>query len=147
MNKYKELMERQKKEYDLFPHFFAFDDEQLKNGLQKLGFKETDRDKVLYIGYNLFIPKDKMKDWDQMNIKHRNELKEKIKKDKTGMDFIFDMFSYELANHEYSYTGDVSDTLYALNITEEDIRNNDNLKHGLELAMKDAMVKQEDYEL
>lgn len=92
MNKYKELMKRQKKERDSFPLIFAFDDDQLKESLKKLGFKETDRDKVLYIGNNFYIPKDKMKDWDQMNIKHRCELKEEINKDKTGTGFIYDMF-------------------------------------------------------
>ena len=43
MNKYKELMKRQKKERDSFPLIFAFDDDQLKESLKKLGFKETDR--------------------------------------------------------------------------------------------------------
>ena len=88
MNKYKELMKRQSKERDSFPLIFAFDDEQFKDGLKRLGFKETDRDKVLYLGNNFFIPKDKMKDWDQMNIRHRHELMEEIKKDKTGTGFI-----------------------------------------------------------
>ena len=114
MNKYKELMKRQKKERDSFPLIFAFDDDQLKESLKKLGFKETDRDKVLYIGNNFYIPKDKMKDWDQMNIKHWCELKEEINKDKTGTGFIYDMFFCELNNHEFSYTEDYEDTLKAL---------------------------------
>ena len=34
MNKYKELMKRQKEERDLFPLIFAFDDDQLKGSLK-----------------------------------------------------------------------------------------------------------------
>ena len=124
MNKYKELMKRQKKERDSFPLIFAFDDDQLNDSLKKLGFKETDRDKVLYIGNNFYIPKDKMKDWDQMNIRHISELKEEINKDKTGTGFIYDMFFSELNNHEFSYTEDYEDTLEALNITEKDLLEN-----------------------
>lgn len=147
MNKYKELMKRQRKERDSFPLIFAFDDEQFKDGLKGLGFKETDRDKVLYLGNNFFIPKDKMKDWDQMNIRHRHELMEEIKKDKTGTGFIYDMFFYELNNHEFSYTEDYEDTLEALNITEKELLENKNLRHGLDLAMKDILEKQKDFEL
>ena len=147
MNKYKELMKRQKEERDLFPLIFAFDDDQLKDSLKKLGFKETDRDKVLYIGNNFYIPKDKMKDWDQMNIRHISELKEEINKDKTGTGFIYDMFFCELNNHEFSYTEDYEDTLKALHITEKDLQTNKNLRHGLDLAMKDILEKQEDFEL
>ena len=145
MNKYKELMKRQKEERDLFPLIFAFDDDQLKGSLKKLGFKETDRDKVLYIGNNFYIPKDKMKDWDQMNIRHISELKEEIKKDKTFTRFIYDMFFCELNNHVFSYTEDYEDTLEALNITEKDLLENKNLRHGLDLAMKDILEKQEDF--
>lgn len=147
MNKYKELMKRQKEERDSFSLIFAFDDDQLKNSLTKLGFKETDRDQVLYIGNNFYIPKDKMKDWDQMNIRHISELKEEINKDKTGTEFIYDMFFSELNNHEFSYTEDYEDTLEALNITEKDLLENKNLRHGLDLAMKDILEKQEDFEL
>ena len=147
MNKYKELMKRQSKERDSFSLIFAFDDDQLKDSLKKLGFKETDRDKVLYIGNNFYIPKDKMKDWDQMNIRHISELKEEINKDKTGTGFIYDMFFCELNNHEFSYTEDYEDTLEALNITEKDLQTNKNLRHGLDLAMKDILEKQKDFEL
>ena len=120
MNKYKELMKRQSKERDSFPLIFAFDDDQLKDSLKKLGFKETD-------------------------IRHISELKEEINKDKTGTGFIYDMFFCELNNHEFSYTEDYEDTLEALNITEKDLLENKNLRHGLDLAMKDILEKQEDF--
>ena len=39
------------------------------------------------------------------------------------------------------------DTLKALHITEKDLQTNKNLRHGLDLAMKDILEKQEDFEL
>ena len=46
------------------------------------------------------------------------------------------MFNYELANHEYCITWDITDTLESLGLTREDIENNKNLKNGLEKAIK-----------
>jgi hypothetical protein len=48
------------------------------------------------------------------------------------------MFVYELGNHEYSYTGDIDETLDALGFTIEDIKNDERLEKGLLLAMKSA---------
>lgn len=82
---------------------------------------------------------------------NRKDLNDGLKK--LGLkktDFIYDMFSYELANHEYTYTRDLSDTLNVLNISERDIKNNPNLKNGLKLAVEDALQyerKKEEYEL
>ena len=44
------------------------------------------------------------------------------------------MFDYELSNHEYSITQDVSDTLYALGISESDLNDNPLLLKGLKKA-------------
>ena len=46
--------------------------------------------------------------------RHDAEINEAIDSDQTGEGFIFDMFDYELSNHEYSYTGDMTDSLCAL---------------------------------
>jgi hypothetical protein len=46
------------------------------------------------------------------------------------------MFSYELSNHEYIITCDVSDALAALGLTEDDVNNNPMLKEGLLKAVK-----------
>ena len=45
------------------------------------------------------------------------------------------MFLYDLNNHEYSYTGDVSETLDALRITAEEIKSNAALQAGLKKAV------------
>lgn len=49
------------------------------------------------------------------------------------------MFLYELANHEYGYTGELEDTLDALGYTAEDINADKRLLHGLERATKRIM--------
>jgi hypothetical protein len=45
------------------------------------------------------------------------------------------MFLYELANHEYTYTNDLEDTLSALDLTPDDINSNKALKKGLQKAV------------
>jgi hypothetical protein len=51
------------------------------------------------------------------------------------------MFRDELINHEFTYTGDLTDTLDALCITVEEINNNPCLKNGLEKAIADLQRK------
>ena len=50
------------------------------------------------------------------------------------MGFIYDMFLYELRNHEYQLTEDEGDALDALGLTWDDINTNPALKSGLEKA-------------
>ena len=47
------------------------------------------------------------------------------------------MFLTELCNHEYSYTGDISETLDALNITAEEVNASAALQNGLKKAVKE----------
>lgn len=68
--------------------------------------------------------------------RHEREMKEAIETDTTGEGFIFDMFNYELANHEYVITYNITDTLEALGLTADDINNNPLLAKGLKMARK-----------
>ena len=74
-----------------------------------------------------------------MFARHRKELEEAIAADKAGDNFIYEMFLTELSNHEYSYTGDVQDTLDALGITPQYMEATPQLKAGLDLACKKAI--------
>ena len=65
------------------------------------------------------------------------EQKKLIEEDTTGDGFIYSMFKYELANHEYGYTYDLEDTLRALGLTYEEVQEKPNLKKGLERALED----------
>ena len=69
--------------------------------------------------------------------RHQQEIKDQIEADKTGEGFIYDMFYTELANHEYSYTGDVTDAVNACGLTVEQLNANPALIIGLKKAADD----------
>ena len=59
-------------------------------------------------------------------------------------DFAYDMFRYELANHEYGYTYDTDDTVEALGLTYDEIDADPKLKDAFERAKRDV-IQQEDW--
>ena len=136
MNTYKVLKEKRQQEVNSFPIAFAFSDQQFDEGMRKLGLNPTDTDKVYSIGGGGFIRKTDSNALHEMFERHEREIQEAIAADITGEGFIFDMFNYELDNHEYVITYDVTDTLEALGLTVDDINNNPLLAKGLELARK-----------
>lgn len=135
-NQYQELKDKHQKEFNEFPIGFAFSDEQFKEQMEKLGLTADDEDKVVGIGAGGFIRKDDVDKFNDMNARHRAEEEEAIKNDTTGEGYIKDMFDYELANHEYGYTYDLTDTLSSLGLSMEDINKDKRLQNGLNLALK-----------
>jgi hypothetical protein len=115
---------------------FAFSNEQFEEGMEKLGLTTTDTDKVYSIGGGGFIRKTDSESFEEMFEMHKKETDEAINNDATGDGYIFDMFSYELANHEYGYTGEIEPTLDALGLTIEEINASDQLLNGLKKAKK-----------
>lgn len=87
--------------------FFAFSDEQLKEGLLKIGLEKTDLDKIVNLGAGGFIKKSDLADYSKWIERRANELDELL----TNETFCYQAFVYELQNHEFSYTHDVTDTL------------------------------------
>ena len=75
--------------------------------------------------------------------RHQDERAAAIQADPDGTGFIFQMFRYELANHEYSYTGDLAETLDALGITTDEVNASPALLNGLHLAAKACMAEDE----
>lgn len=146
MNKYVEMKERHQKEVNNFPMNFAFSDEQFKRAMEELGLTENDLDKVVSIGAGGFIRKTDVKAYKEMGERQYKEFREAIEKDKVGDGFIKEMFLYELANHEYIITREIDDTLDALGLTDNDIRNNNNLRTGLLLAEKEYLEQYEKHE-
>lgn len=141
MNKYDEVKERHQKRVNDFPMKFAFSDEQFNKGMEELGLKPTDTDKVYSIGGGGFIRKTDVEKFSKMWDELRKEHNDLIKADKTGEGYIKDMFVSELENHEYGYTYELEDTLDALELTMDQINNSPTLKHGLELARKEVLKK------
>ena len=71
--------------------------------------------------------------------RHDEELEAAIAADSTGKGFIYEMFLNEMENHEYSYTGDLEETLDAVGYTAEDIEKDKRLSVGLLMAHKRVM--------
>ena len=138
-NPYQEMRNRQQAEVNAFPIFFAFSNNQFEEGMHKLGLAIKDTCQVCSIGTGGYCRKSDVAKLNEMFRRHRTELEDAIASDKTGQGFICDMFLHELENHEYSYTGDVQETLDALGITAQYMEAVPQLLDGLALACEKAM--------
>lgn len=136
MNTYKEMKDRHGKEVNDFPMFYAFSNEQFDEGMKKLGLGPDDKDQICSTGYGGFIKKADSQKWNDMFVRMAKERKAAIEADQTGEGYIYDMFDYELANHEYGYTRDISDALGALGLTVEEVNADQRLLHGLKKACR-----------
>ena len=136
MNAYQEMKDRQQKEFDAFPIGAAFSQQQFQNMMEKWGLTVKDTDKICSIGGGCYIRKADIAAFTTLINKTAAELKNAITADLTGDGFIFDMFVYELANHEYCITYDLEETLDALGLTPEEVNADELLKHGLNKAIK-----------
>lgn len=144
MNLYQKLRTKHQKEINEFPVKFAFNMEQFKKSMEELGLTENDTDKVVRVGTNGFCKKADAPKLAEMLQKHSSDMEALIAADKTGDGFIFDMFYYELCNHEYGYVYDVAieEVLEALGFTKEQIEADEKLKNGFEKA-KFACINRE----
>ena len=133
--KYLELKKKQQEEVNAFPFGFAFNEKQFEEMMEKFGLNKDDTDKIYSIGAGGYIRKTDSDKMDEMFKRHKQELQQAIDEDKTGKGFICEMFTYELANHEYGYTRDLDETLDALGYTREEVRKKKNLYNGLIKAM------------
>ena len=138
MNKYREMRDKHQKEVDAFPMFFAFNENQFEEGMKKLGLGPDDTDKIYKLGSTGgFYRKTDAAAFREMFERQRQERADAIAADKTGDGFIYDMFDYELGNHEYGYTRDIGPALDALDLTVEEINADKRLLHGLNKARKE----------
>jgi len=134
MNKYKELKNKHQEELNNFPMFFAFSNQQFEEGMRKLNLDPSDTDKIYKLGgTGGFYRKTDAVTLHEMFNRHNQEMKEAMESDDQ---FIFDMFNYELGNHEYIVTYSVDDTLRAIGLTEEEVNNNPRLLSALKKAKK-----------
>jgi len=143
MNAYQELRRKQDKEFGEFPIMFAFSNEQFVEGMAKLGLSPDDTDKVYKLGVGGFYRRTDAEKLHEMFARFDKELQDAIAADNTGEGFIFEMFDYELADHEYIVTFDTTSALDAIGITQKDIEKDHRLQHGLQLAKK---KQREEYE-
>lgn len=139
MNTYQELKDRHQKEMDAFPLGAAFSNSQFEEMMQKWGLTVKDTDKICSIGGGCFIRKSDKEAFFNMLKRFKNETNAAIAADETGDGFIYDMFYYELANHEYCITYEYDETFDALGLTEEQVAADKRLLHGLKKAEKNYL--------
>lgn len=140
MNAYEELQTRHQKEVNEFPCFFAFSDEQFKEGMKSLGLRPSDTKMVYRAPGGMFYRKTDSPRLKELLDRHDRERQEAIEGDTAGDGYILQMFQAELANHEFGYTRDLSETLDALGLTRSIIRAHANLFNGLKKALKPYKV-------
>lgn len=101
---YLDLKERHRKEVNEFPIAYAFNDQQLKDALVKLGAKSKD-ECVTVFGHGDIVKKENAKPFIEMLERHSKEIKDRLIADK---EFAEAAFLYEMNNHEYAinYDGD-----------------------------------------
>lgn len=144
-NLYKELHDRHQAEINAFPFGFAFSQEQFdKMMVDRFNLEPTDTDKIYSIGGGGYIRKEDHQAMCEMIERHAKEKKDAIAADLTGEGYIYDMFVYELANHEYMITMTSDDTLDALGLTWEDVKADSRLSHGLKKAKKYILENYDD---
>lgn len=134
MNRYAEMRERHQDEFNALPIKFAFSNKQFAECMAEWGLTPNDTDKIYKIdgnGFYLRTDSPKIKEWYERTTREHSDA---IDGDTTGEGFIYEMFLYELRNHEYGYTGDTEDTLDALGYTYEDIEKEKRLAVGLQKA-------------
>ena len=139
METYKAMKDRHQNEVNALPLAFAFSKEQYRAKLDAWNITEEEANNgaILGIGGGGFI---RSSDRDLVIgtfERIHDEEQAAIAADTTGDGFIYQMFLYELNNHEFSYTGDISETLEALGITAEEVNSNKALQNGLKKAVKE----------
>jgi len=107
MNKYLLLKKKSEERINNFNMFFAFSQEQLKEGLEKLN---TTEENILKVFGGGFIKKTDRENYIKMFKEIEQEEKDLFEDEKV----LFEAFLYELGNHEYSYTHEETDTLQSL---------------------------------
>jgi len=118
MKTYYELKEQQSKELNDFEGiFFAFNNAQFEKGMVKIGLRKEDTKQIYSIGAGGYILKTRMQAFKNMFDRHSAE-KAELKKDRK---LLLDALIFELNNHEYCITWDISDALEALELKKEDI--------------------------
>lgn len=123
MESYRELRDRQQKEFNELPLGFAFSDKRFDEMMEKWGLDpEKDLDKICRIGGSGFIQKKDRAHFREVVKRQDTEMETAKASDKDGTGFLYQMFLYELDNHEYGYTGDLEDTLDCLGLTWEELK-------------------------
>lgn len=129
---YLDVKKRHQKEFDGFPIAYAFNDEQLKEALDKLG--ATKEECVTVFGHGDIVKRENAKALIDLLDRQREEMLQRMRDDPI---FAEEAFLYEMDNHEYAinWTGD-EDVLDCFGINFEKIN-----RWGLQYAWNMAKRK------
>ena len=135
---YSAMKARYRDAIDDLPIFFAFNEQQFKEGMESFGLTMEDKDKISMLGKTGGFFKDQDFEVIMDTLQQADEeVDRRLKEDLTGKGFIKEAFKYELEDHEYIVNHDIQPALDALNLTEENLKQNKNLQNGLNLAIKE----------
>ena len=129
-NSYKELIDKQMAEINVFPMKTATNSEQFKKIVNEwnLSFDENSDNyygkQLVPVGLGMFIRKKDAKGFNDMLNRHRKEHLKAIKEDTTGEGYIYDMFVYELQKYKYKYNSCTEEVLQTLDISVETLLQN-----------------------
>ena len=131
---YLDLKKRHEQELNDFPIAYAFNDEQLKEALIKLG--ATKEECVTVFGHGDIVKKENAPKFIAMLKRHTKEVRDAVTNDK---DLAVAAFLYEMNNHEYciNYDGD-GDVLGCFGLEWDDLEKLD-LKTAYRIARKEHM--------
>jgi hypothetical protein len=133
-NLYVEFKERKQEKINNFDMFFAFDNKQLENGLEKLN---VNKNEIVSIGMNGFIRKTDVQKFKNMLNNFKEEHTQNMKND----DYVYHMFKYEMANHEYIITYDDEEILEVCNVNENQFIEDERMK-SIYVKAKNDYIKE-----
>ena len=139
MESYEAMQKRHQQEVNAFPMKWAFNNQQLEQGMRELGLNPSQTNEIVGIGGGGFIRRSDRQAFIDMFKRQNAEQKAALAAQKTGDEYAYQMFLHELGNHEYVITGDLSDTLDACGLSAEQINNDPKLRRALARAIKDYM--------
>lgn len=145
MNLYRAQQTAQQKRMNEFLRryaFFAFDENQFNEGLEKLGIAPGTEGTLVSIPGGGYVLADKAQDFKDLLKSFRRERADAIRDAETGAQFAYDMFRASLNDNEYSYSEDTEDTLSSLGYDLQDIEADPVLRTAFEKACKDLLQKE-----
>ena len=139
-NNYKNFKEKQQKEINSLPIYWAFGKEQTDELMERLNIKSDEelKEKCFSIFGGIALKEDKNRILNTFE-RQNQELKDALKDD----DFLQDALEYELGNHEYIVTYDISEALNTLGITYKEYKENERINSIAKLAIKNYLEDME----
>lgn len=137
METYQQMKKRKQSEFTAFPWFFALsehDEERFADGMKKLGV--TSATELCKSDGGMFYRKTDAKKLHEMTERYRKEFLEAYR----DQDFLYRAIRKEMADHEYHITESDEEVLTALNLREEDLKTNPDIRCTWEKAREDFLA-------